>query len=126
MKTVKCIINGVGGVGRILLEELNARRQRLRERYQIDVAGVGVADSRGCHFDVKGVDAEAVLRVKKEGLSVSSLPGSSSTEQDMLDVLHGERIDVMFEAGPTLFDERHESSLRFSLKCIERGVHIVY
>jgi hypothetical protein len=89
--TLRFILTGLGNIGRTFLEVPLARRDRLRERYDLVLVPVGVADASGAAADPAGLDVAAVVALKRQGRSVGELPGVGRPGQSALELLGGRR-----------------------------------
>ncbi|MBN1679094.1 MAG: homoserine dehydrogenase [Anaerolineae bacterium] len=86
---IPLIVLGVGNVGRAFLAQLMQTRQKLVDRYDVDLQPVALADSRSAVMNTEGLSpnaVEAVITAKKNGQSLAGQPGSlgSITAHDLV------------------------------------------
>lgn len=104
MPTIRFTLTGLGNIGRTLLAVLHSRAQWLRERHDLELRAVGLADSSGTAVDADGIDMGTVVALKKEGRGVATLPGIGRPGQSALELVRGTRglgADLLLEATPT-------------------------
>jgi len=122
--TLRYILTGLGNIGRTFLEVVEARRERLRERYGLTLIPVGLADASGAAADPGGLDVGAVVALKRHGRSVGELPRVGRRGQSAQDLLDEAEADLLLEATPTdrLTGEPGLGLVRAALR---RGMHAV-
>jgi homoserine dehydrogenase len=117
MKEVRLSIIGFGAVGQGVARSIQSKKEYLRKQ-GIDLRVVGIADSRGCEINSKGIDLERAIKRKKQTGTVAT--GGESTRSLIVDVEH----DIMVEATPTKI-ENGEPGLSNMLAAFQSGKHVV-
>ena len=118
-RVIRVVINGFGGVGRILFECLERQKAHFSDA-GLEIRVVGLTDSRGFCINNSGINFKDAIAAKKSNQSVSSLVGGS-TEGRILDSFVS--FDLWYEAGPT---EKNRNALDLSLEILNLGKHIVF
>jgi homoserine dehydrogenase len=101
MKTLRCILTGLGNIGRTFLDILPARAASLRDRYGIDLRIVAAADSSGVAVSPHGLDVVAVAALKRQRRGVVELPGVGRPGGDIAEVIRTVDAEFLLEATPT-------------------------
>jgi homoserine dehydrogenase len=122
--TLRFILTGLGNIGRTFLEVLAARGDRLRERYDLVLVPVGVADASGAAADPAGLDVAAVVALKRQGRSVGELPGVGRPGQSALELMGQTAADLLLEATPT-DPFSGQPGLDLVRAALRRGTHAV-
>ena len=99
--TIRFTLTGIGNIGRTLLEVLHSRAQWLRERHDLELRAVGLADASGAAADPAGIDMGTVVALKKQGRGVATLPGVGRPGQGALALVEEVDADLLLEATPT-------------------------
>ncbi len=123
-RTLRCILTGLGNIGRSFLEILPARAAHLRERYRIALQFVAVADSSGCIVRERGLDPAAIVACKRDKRGVIELAGDDIRVVEMMTAVQRLPADALLEATPT--DIRSgQPGLDLARAALQRGVHVV-
>ncbi len=123
-RTIRCILTGLGNIGRTLLEILPARAARLRDRYGVTLEFVAVADSSGCITCPAGLDTAAVVACKRQRRGVVELAGGDIQTASAMTVVEQGAADILLEATPT--DIRTgQPGLSLVRTALQRGLHVV-
>ena len=64
MKKVRIVLSGLGNLGLRFVEIIGEKREKIRDRYGLDLLIVGAADSRGIAYDPAGLDPNVIIRDK--------------------------------------------------------------
>ncbi len=109
---VNVLLLGKGTVGGNLLAQIDAEREKLRARHDVDLRLVGIADSRAACFDETSIDPKA---------ATSRLGASHDHPQieALLDRLARLPVPVLVDC--TAADDTH----RIYEKAFARGIHVV-
>lgn len=99
MRTIRVALAGLGNVGRSFLAILESQRDELRSRFGVEVAVVGIADSRGAAIDPAGLDPAGTLAAKRDG-SIGTIPGAGRPGWTATRMLESVTADVLLEATP--------------------------
>lgn len=122
MKHVRLSIIGFGVVGQGLAELLAAKKDMLRQDFDVDVSLVSVGNSRGFIYCEEGLDIPTLLELAHIHQPLSEYPGASYWESSLvgLGVTGG---DVLAEAtGTNLRDA--EPGLSHIRAALSQGMHV--
>ncbi|OYT72552.1 MAG: homoserine dehydrogenase [Chloracidobacterium sp. CP2_5A] len=123
-RTLRCILTGLGNIGRSFLAMLPARAAYLRERYGLALRFVAVADSSGCIACEQGLDPIAIVACKRDKRGVVELAGGDIRITEMTAAAQRLPADLLLEATPT--DIRAgQPGLDLIRAALQRGVHVV-
>lgn len=124
VRQVRCLLSGVGHVGRRLLDLVQIKSDYLRTARRLDLLLVGVADSSGAAACPEGLDLAEILARKRKGLGVAGLPGFGQPGRTTLDLVESVRADLLLEASPPNLRDG-QPALRWVEAALERGLHAV-
>ena len=79
MRKIRLSISGLGNVGRRLLELMQAKRDLLRSRFDMELTLVGACDSSGGILNPDGCNIAELIALKSQKKRVETLSGSSKT-----------------------------------------------
>jgi homoserine dehydrogenase len=122
--TLRYILTGLGNIGRTFLEVVEARRERLRERYGLTLVPVGLADASGAAADPDGLDVGAAVALKRSRRSVGELPGVGRPGWSAQHLLAATEADLLLEATPT-DPYGGQPGLDLARAALRRGMHAV-
>jgi len=121
---VRCLLAGVGSVGRSFLELMERKQELLRHHLGLSLVLVGVADRAGVALNPVGLDPGEVLRIKSKARSVASLPDGGRIGLTALEMIQSTDADLLLEATPANLADGQPG-----LSCIEaalsQGMHVV-
>ena len=125
MKTVRLVLIGLGNLGRRLCQVLDAKRDYLREQYDLDLGLVGAADSRGAAYDpANGLDPARVAALKAGGGTIADYPDVGKRGWLGKDLVATAEADVLLEASPVNLDQGAEPALSCIRTALRRGLHV--
>lgn len=118
VREIRLIIVGFGTVGQALAEELERRREELKERIG-GVAVVAVADSRSSTVNQDGLDLGKLIETKQRSGAVgkAGTPGA-------LELINGEEADILVEVASAGGTDGEPGLSRIS-RALENGLHVV-
>jgi homoserine dehydrogenase len=124
MKQIRLAIVGFGVVGRGLAELLLTRRSLLKQRFDLDVILVSVANARhGLIYNEHGLDIATLLALAAQHRPLTEHPHVSHWP-DTLEGLRTIKADVLAEAtGTNLRDA--EPGISHIRSALTRGMHVV-
>ena len=137
-QTVSIALVGLGNVGRRVMQLLQEKEARIRERYDLAFRVAGAADSSGAAIAVAGGPRPAFgIPAKQEGLSVSELLRAKEAKQGVAslarvghpgmsarEMLEKIEFGALLEMSPTNLRDG-EPGLSAVEMAIERGAHVV-
>jgi len=125
LKTVRLVLVGLGNLGRRLCQVLDAKRDDLRQRYDLDLVLVGAADSRGAAYDpLNGLDPAQVADLKVDGGTVADYPGVGKRHWLAPALVGTAEADVLLEASPVNLGQGAEPGLSCIRTALRRGLHV--
>lgn len=123
-QTLRCILTGLGNIGRTFLEMLPSRTALLRERYSLALQFIAAADTSGCLVCEQGLDPTAIVEAKRRRQGVVTLAGGNLHVTDALTAVRQLPADMLLEATPT--DIRTgQPGLDLVRAALQRGMHVV-
>jgi homoserine dehydrogenase len=129
MQTIRLVLTGLGNLGRRFCEILLEKDKHLRQRYGLSFRIVGAADSRGVAYDPAGLDLAQIVRLKKEGASISTHAGANIPLEyeswDAIALVSEAEAEVLLEATPVNLKQGAEPGLTCVRTAMERGMHVV-
>ncbi|MFQ3582461.1 MAG: homoserine dehydrogenase [Chloracidobacterium sp.] len=123
-RILRCMLTGLGNIGRTFLEILPNRAALLRERYGVVLQFVAVADASGCITCAQGLDPAAIVACKRAKQGVIQLVGGDIQSSDTLAAIEQLAADVLFEATPTDI-HTGQPGLDVIRAALQRGTHVV-
>jgi homoserine dehydrogenase len=124
MKHIRLALIGFGVVGQGFARLLSAKRNLLKQLYDLDVSLVCVANSRhGFIYREDGLDIQTLLELAETGRPLTSYPGITSWENP-LEGLGAIYADVLVEATPTNLRDA-EPGISHIRKALGQGMHVV-
>jgi homoserine dehydrogenase len=121
---VRCLLVGLGHVGRTFLELALRKGAVLRERYGLALSLTGVADRSGAAVDPKGLDLQEVLARKQAGQGAGTYPGGGQPGRSALEMVRAAAADLLLEASPANLVDG-QPGLGCLEAALERGMHAV-
>ena len=125
MRTVRCILVGLGNLGRRLCEVLLDKDPLLRSRYGLALRLVAAADSRGAACDPAGLDLAEVVRLKQAGGTTADYPGAGRRGWQAPALVATAEADVLLEASPVNLKQGAEPGLTNIRTALQRRMHVV-
>ncbi|MEJ5310187.1 MAG: homoserine dehydrogenase [Anaerolineae bacterium] len=125
MQPIRYVLVGLGNLGRRFCEVIVEKAPLLRERYDLELALVGVADSRGAAYDANGLDPARVAAIKQAGGSVADYPGAGRAGWGALALVQAAEADVLLEASPVNLAQGAEPGLSCIRAAMQKGMHVV-
>ena len=124
MKKMKIALLGFGNVGRALAQLLIAKREVLREQYQIEWSIVGIATRRhGSVLKSSGIDLEAALSLATADKEISTLAPNNS-DIDGVTFVRMSGADVLFENTPVNY-QTGQPAIDHITTALELGMHAI-
>ncbi len=124
MITRTFFLAGLGNIGLSLLDMLQSRVHMLRERHNLQLSCVGVADSRGSLMAADGIDIAAVIAAKRTRQPLSILRGTWQGNRPPADALDVMKPDMVIDSTPlNLVDG--EPGMTLTRRALALGVDVV-
>src|SRR6266851_7322123 len=124
MKRLRLSIIGFGTVGQGLAELLSAKRDLLRQEYNLDITLVSVANARsGFIYRENGLDIPALLQLAAARHPLTAHPGITHWES-ALEGLQATGGDILVEATPTNLHDAEPGMSHIRL-ALSQGMHVV-
>src|SRR5260221_9394390 len=124
MKRLRLSIIGFGTVGQGLAELLSAKRDLLRQEYNLDITLVSVANARsGFIYREGGLDIPALLELAAARRPLTAHPGVTHWE-NALEGLQATGGDILVEATPTNLHDAEPGMSHIRL-ALSQGMHVV-
>ncbi len=125
LRTVRCVLMGLGNLGWRFCEVLERKASLLREQYGLQVVMVGVADSKGAAYSAEGLDLATIVQIKRNGGSIGTYPGVGTPGRTALDLVEHAEADLLFDASPVNWEKGAEPGLSCIRAALTRGMHVV-
>jgi homoserine dehydrogenase len=126
MQHVRCLLVGLGNIGRRLCEVLSSKASHLDSRFGLRLRLVGAADSRGAAYDpLAGLHPQHVADLKSAGGSIADYPGAGRSGWRAEDLVAIADADVLLEALPVNYDLGAEPGLTCTRTALRRRIHVV-
>lgn len=123
-RIVRIVLVGVGNVGRGFLTLMEMKEGVLRERYGLQLALVGAADTSGVALASEGLDPAQLLELKAKGRGVAAYPGAGRPGMAAADAVRRAGADVLLEASITNLEDG-QPGLGCMEAALEQGMHVV-
>ena len=125
---VRCLLVGLGNVGRRFLELVDRKRDLLERELGLELVLVGAADTSGAAVCASGLDLRKVVQLKTNGQGVAEYPDWGKPGPSALEMIQAADATcdcgLMLEASPANLTDGQPG-----LGCIEealaRGMHVV-
>jgi homoserine dehydrogenase len=125
---VRCVLVGLGNVGRRFLELVDRKRDLLERELGLELVLVGAADTSGAAVCASGLDPREVVQLKTKGQGVAEYPDWGQPGLSALEMIRAADATcdcgLMLEASPANLTDGQPG-----LGCIEealaRGMHVV-
>ncbi len=121
---MRIILVGYGVVGQGITNILLRRRLETIREYGFNPRIVAIADRGGAAIDVKGLNIERMLDLKKQRKSVAADPEVGHPRMSPMDVIEDVEAEVMVEATSTNV-KNGEPGLSHITKAFKTGKHVV-
>ncbi len=125
MQKIRYVMVGLGNLGRRFCGAIAEKGALLRERYGLELALVGAADSRGAAYDLNGLDPARVAQIKQAGGSVADYPGAGRAGWDALSLVEAAEADVLLESLPVNLGAGAEPGLSCMRAAMRKGMHVI-
>jgi len=124
MREVRCVLVGLGNLGRRFCEIMIEKDHLLRERYGLALRLVGAADSRGAAYDEEGLRLPTLVKLKRDGLSAGQYPGRGRLGWQAVDLVSSVDADILLEASPVNLAQGGEPGLSCVRTALKKGMHV--
>ncbi len=125
MQEVRCVLVGLGNLGRRFCEIVTQKDALLRERYGLALRLVAAADSRGAAARPQGLAWDEVARLKREGGSIADYPDVGRAGWRAQDLVAEVEADVLLEVAPVNLAQGGQPGLDCVRTALKRGMHVV-
>lgn len=125
MQDVRCVLVGLGNLGRRFCELVVQKDEQLRRRYGLALHLVGAVDSRGAAVAPRGLDWAIVAQLKREGASVADYPQAGRYGWRAQDVVSSAEAEVLLEVSPVNWAQGGQPGLDCVRIALLRGMHVV-
>jgi len=123
MKELKIILMGFGAVGKGVAKAISLKKDNIKDKYNVNLKLVAVADSSSSAISEEGLDEELLIDTKENNGKLANYPkfGTNTNGEDVLDSVD---YDLLVEATPTnIIDGEPAKSL--TLKAFDSGKDVV-
>lgn len=124
MKTIDVLLNGVGHVGRRLLELFLTKQNLLSDRHDCVIRVIGAVDSSGGAFHPEGLNIEELLTAKHDGISVAETSNGARGATILGTMQRVQNHALLLEATPVDL-ETGEPGLTAIQEALQRGFDVV-
>ncbi|HDL86445.1 MAG TPA: homoserine dehydrogenase [Candidatus Acetothermia bacterium] len=124
-KTIRIAISGLGNLGTRFIKLISDKKTELRERYDLDLVIVAVADSRGAAQDPRGLGLDLILKTKASTGTVGNYPELGTVGVSSLDLVKQIEADIWCDATPVNIDRGAEPGISCIRTAMRRGMHVV-
>ena len=118
-----CII-GFGAVGQGVAKVVSMKRDKIKQKYGLDLKLVAATDSEGAAISKDGLDPDILIETKKKTGKVSEYSKYGVSGFSGLEVMDKVEYDCLVEVTPTNIDDG-EPARTHILKAIETGKDVV-
>jgi len=125
MKTIKCVLVGLGNLGRRFCEIMVEKDAYLQEKYELKLLLVGAADSRGAAYAPEGLAWAMVAQLKAAGGTVGDYPGIGQRDWDARELVAAADADLLLEASPVNLQDGGEPGLTCVRTALQNQMHVV-
>jgi homoserine dehydrogenase len=125
MKTIRCLLIGLGNLGRRFCEIVTQKEAELQSRYDLTLKIVGAADSRGSAYHPEGLGLAQVVQLKQAGRTVAEYPAAGKLGGSAPELVATARADVLLEASPVNLEQGAEPGMTCIRTALQRGMHVV-
>jgi homoserine dehydrogenase len=123
-KKARLLMMGAGNVGRRFLELLVRKEETLRNKLELELTVVGVADTSGAAICATGLDPQRLVDLKARGQGVAGYPEWGQPGVSALEMVQSTEADLLIDASPASMTDGQPG-----LGCIEtalaKGMHVV-
>nr|WP_302578444.1 homoserine dehydrogenase [Methanobrevibacter arboriphilus] len=123
MKDLKIILMGFGAVGKGVAEAISIKKDNIKDKFDINLKLVAVADSSSSAISGDGLDEKILIETKEKEGTLSKYP-DFGCDVNGLDVLNQVDYDLLVEATPTNIDDG-EPAKSLTIKAFESGKDVV-
>ncbi|GAC1355006.1 MAG: homoserine dehydrogenase [Herpetosiphon sp.] len=123
METRRCVVTGLGNIGRRFLEVLQTRGTLLKDRYGFQLEVVGVADSSGAFYAPEGIALDKIIALKERGHRLRD-GAFAGRMMDTLAMVSQCDATFLIEATPTNI-QTGQPGLDYVRTALKRGLHCV-
>lgn len=124
MRTSRCVLIGVGNIGKGFLRIVAQKQELLRSRYGVQLELVAVVDSSGAALRDAGLDIQQVLQLKGSRRGVAAYPGYGVSGLSPLATLEKVKADLLIELSPTNL-QHGDPGLSAITWALEHGLDVV-
>ena len=121
---MRIALAGFGTVGQAFVRMLDERRGDLYTRHGLKPMLVAVGDSGGAVVAAGGLDAAALLAVKRDGTSVATLPGGRAGAAAIGTLLAESGAEVLVEVAPSDWADPQPATQRL-MAALRGGCHVI-
>ncbi len=125
---VRCLLMGLGNVGRRFLELIERKRDTLEQRLGLELVVVGAADRSGAAMCTSGLDLREVVQLKVKGQGVADYPGWGRPGLSALEMIQAADAAydcrLLLDASPANLTDG-QPGLGCIEEALQRGMHVV-
>lgn len=123
MKELKIILMGFGSVGKGVAESISIKKKDIKNKHEIDLKLVAVADSSSSAISEYGLDEKLLIETKEKEGKLANYPefGSNINGESVLDQVE---YDLLVETTPTNI-ENGEPAKSLTIKAFSSGKDVV-
>lgn len=121
---IKICLIGFGVVGQGVIKAISLHKNQIKEKYDIDLKIVAVADSSGSAISSEGLNEELLLETKEKTNKISEYPEKGFKGLNDLELLDKIDYDCLVEVTPTNI-ETGEPAKSLTIKALESGKDVV-
>ncbi|RLI28835.1 MAG: homoserine dehydrogenase [Candidatus Hecatellales archaeon] len=121
---MRIILVGFGTVGQSFVKLLSELQQTLQAEYGINPRVVAAADRGGVAVNVKGLNLERLLEVKKAEGTVAAYPEGGQRKTSIVRMIEETPAEVLVEVTPTNIEDG-EPGMSHIMAALRSGKHVV-
>jgi len=121
---LRIILVGFGTVGQSFVKLLSELQQTLQAEYGINPRVVAAADRGGVAVNVKGLNLERLLEVKKAEGTVAAYPEGGQRKTSIVRMIEETPAEVLVEVTPTNIEDG-EPGMSHIMAALRSGKHVV-